>query len=179
MSRTRWIYLVGFPLVVFGLCAFSYYLGLERGRQTQPSVSEESPEGSPSPSSGTHESAEDLTFFKTLKEGGETPSARPKTESSAAKLAEKIEKTAEAKDEAGSIVVQVSAFRDVGKAHEMVDDLKNRGYTAFTHSDRKVTDGWYRVFVGPYPSKEKAGNVLEELVEKGFSKGFVTQLGPS
>ncbi|MFH1262295.1 MAG: SPOR domain-containing protein [Pseudomonadota bacterium] len=163
MDRNRWVYYVGFPLVVAVLCAFSYYLGLTRGKQvpsTSPRVGGGSAETVP------HEIGTDLTFFKTLK--GEDPEPTK---------IKKAEEQAEREVGKGSIAVQVSAFRDIGKAHEMVSELENRGYSAFTRSPREGKgDGFYRVYVGPFVSKSDADSALAELAGKGFNQGFVTNL---
>ncbi len=119
-----------------------------------------------------HEFGGELTFFKTLKAVDEPEAAKPQPSEKLRKAEEHAESDAGG---GGSVVVQVSAFRDIGKAHEMVDDLKNRGLTAFAKSSKG--DGFYRVYVGPFASKEEASGALKDLVEKGFEQSFVTDLG--
>jgi cell division septation protein DedD len=170
VERNRLIYYVGFPLAVAALCGFSYFLGLSRGKQVGPTpapVVEEAGKAVP------HEIGSELTFFKTLKadEGGAPKSSTP------LERIRKAEEVAEKQVGKGSIGVQVSAFRDIGKAHELVSELENRGFTAFVRSPKEGKgDGWYRVYVGPFSSKQDAGGALGELASKGFGSGFVTEL---
>jgi hypothetical protein len=170
MNRDRLIYYVAFPLVVAALCAFSYYLGWNRGRQPPPSGGTDTEASAPEP----HEIGGELTFFKTLK-AKEEP--QQETTPSIERL-RKAEERAEVEPSSdGSSVVQVSAFRDIGKAHELVDDLKNRGFTAFTKpSPSGSGERWYRVYVGPFPGKEESSNAQQDLAEKGFGRGFLTTL---
>lgn len=119
-----------------------------------------------------HQLGGELTFFRTLKAADEPEATKPQPSEKLRKAEERAEGDVGG---GGSVVVQVSAFQDIGKAHEMVDDLKNRGLTAFAKSSKG--DGFYRVYVGPFASKEEASGALKDLVEKGFEKGFVTDLG--
>jgi cell division septation protein DedD len=178
MNRDRIVYYVAFPLLVVALCAFSYYLGLSRGRQvaSAPEVAK-AVEGQTAP----HEIGGELTFFKTLKAKDDTETAGTAKPENPGPPSEKLLKAEErAEIDAGgngSSVVQVSAFRDIWKAHEMVDDLKNRGFRAFTKSSpAERGERWYRVYVGPFVSKEDASGALKDLSDKGFGGGFLTDL---
>lgn len=181
MSRSRTIYYVFFPCVTAGLCAFSYYLGLHRGKQVAldvPSVIDSIP-GQETP----HPPQEELTFFKTLNEKEaplvladvtpEAPVSPPSRPSGVLKTAKKGGGFAK-KGEEGSVVIQMSAFRDIGKADELTDSLRNRGFSAYTETTRKGGVSWHRVFVGPFKTRPDADGVSSQLVEKGFPSGFVT-----
>src|SRR5258706_6163500 len=110
MSQQRSIYYVAFPLVAAGLCGFSYYLGFMRGKQ-EASVPARSERQLPKE---VHPNPGELTFFKTLK-SDETPKEITKPNPPAGAIVKKIEEDQpEVEAKAGSIVVQVSAFRDIG-----------------------------------------------------------------
>jgi cell division septation protein DedD len=160
---SRLIHYVVFPAVVFGLCVFSYYLGWNRGRQasvTPPgSLSDVPAEAAP------HGTTEDLTFFKTL--NSEIP-----PEPSLAEEAKPVQGEAKA----GDWVVQVSAFKDVGRAHETIDILKNKGLPAFARHQGKGGAEFHRVYIGPYASRGEADRAARDLVQIGFPGNFVTRL---
>ena len=178
MNKGKLIYYVTFPLLVAVLCAFSYYLGWTRGKQQ--GVVESAPE-LVKKSSEPHPPVGELTFFKTLRSTEPTPVAKivtpkPKPAEKSIKDPDEVEKELARK---GEIAVQVSAFRDIGKAHELVDELKNKGYPAFTGSEKNPDGGWFRVYVGPYQTKEEASSASSELENKGYQKGFVTNVPKS
>lgn len=60
--------------------------------------------------------------------------------------------------------VQTGLFRMVGNAEELADRLWYYGYPA----DIDMTNGLYRVLVGPYDSMQKAVNTERELRSMGF-----------
>ncbi|HLG19931.1 MAG TPA: SPOR domain-containing protein [Bdellovibrionota bacterium] len=185
MTRSRLVYLVVFPFVSLGLCAFSYYLGWSRAKQAISGNPAETGLSVTPP----HPAQEELTFFKTLKE--EQPTAgraleaqeptpkvakvEPKMESKAARAIAISDEESKIPGGKGTMVVQVSAFRDIGKAHELIDSLKNQGFPAFARSGTKGKQEWHRVFVGPYADRTKADGAAKDLAAKGFGEGFVTQ----
>ncbi len=59
-------------------------------------------------------------------------------------------------------VIQLSSFTKKSNADEFVNLVKTKGYSPFI---KKVGDGkiWYKVRVGPYPSRQEAGEVAREL----------------
>ena len=186
MNRSRMVYYLGFPLVTFLLCGFSYYLGWTRGKQALRGITEAQVAPIPSTSPEAHEVAEELTFFRTLREPEDTAAhavkgpagERPaKAGTRLPKDLEEAEGTASPAGKGGTIAIQVSAFRDIGRAHELISELKNRGFPAFTPKQSRNKDSWYRVFVGPFHDREQANSISEELQQKGFSKGFLTNLG--
>ncbi len=187
MKRSKWIYYVGFPVATFGLCLFAYYLGWQRGKQWREVSSSQKPVES---LLKEHESAQELTFFKTLKdepsvkpiedaEPAKTPSPTKVVSTPAPKAllaTEPAAVTAAPKNKKG-YVIQISAFRDIGKAHELADQIKNDGYPAFTKTTKEMGGALHRVYVGTYDEKGRAVAVVAELKKKGFKEGFVTSVG--
>jgi cell division septation protein DedD len=167
MDRNRIVYLVAFPLVTVALCAGAYLIGFSRGRQAALS-----PPAAPEIAvPEEHAASENLTFFKTLKEkeGVPTPGLTPPAEPQAPAA-----RPAEAKP--SGLLIQVSAFKDIGKAHEMSDALKNRGYPASIVSNRDKGQEWHRVYVGPFPDRAAADETAGKLERDGFGKTFVTKV---
>jgi DedD protein len=68
-----------------------------------------------------------------------------------------------------SFFVQVGAFSEASKAVSLSDDLKGRGFSAFTESAGAVT----RVRLGPFPSRSEAQRAVERLSTLGID-GVVT-----
>lgn len=68
-----------------------------------------------------------------------------------------------------SFFVQVGAFSEASKAASLSDDLKGRGFSAFTESAGAVT----RVRLGPFPSRSEAQRAVERLSTLGID-GVVT-----
>ncbi|MGL1832825.1 SPOR domain-containing protein [Rhodocyclaceae bacterium SMB388] len=68
-----------------------------------------------------------------------------------------------------SFFVQVGAFSEASKAVSLSDDLKGRGFSAFTESAGAVT----RVRLGPFPSRSEAQRAVERLSALGID-GVVT-----
>jgi cell division septation protein DedD len=63
--------------------------------------------------------------------------------------------------------VQVSAVRVSGDALNVVANLKGKGYPAHIEADRG--DGWHRVLVGPFASREAAEESRKRLTADGFN----------
>jgi len=74
-----------------------------------------------------------------------------------------------AAESAQSFFVQAGAFSDANKAASLSNDLKSRGFTAFTEQAGAVT----RVRVGPFSSRGEADKVVERLAGIGLD-GVVT-----
>ena len=68
----------------------------------------------------------------------------------------------------GNLSIQVGAFSKAAGAEKLADELNNKGFSYLITS----TDGMYRVFVGDFPSKDLAAEVLTRLKQSGFS-GYV------
>jgi cell division protein FtsN len=63
--------------------------------------------------------------------------------------------------------VQVSAVRVPADADNVAANLREKGYPAHIEADRG--DGWYRVLVGPFASREAAEESRNRLRSEGFS----------
>lgn len=177
MKLNRYSYYVGVPLVTFGLCAFSYYLGYQRGAQPEQQKGD-SPTIAKKP---LHDTSEDLTFFKVLKEKPVKKSVKKSDKKKKVSKVSKVKKvTASKKSDPSKVLfklsIQVSAFKDIGKAHELIDALKNKGYPAYTETKLSSGFEWHRVFVGPYPTRVQADRVATKLSNNGFKGGFVTRV---
>jgi len=63
--------------------------------------------------------------------------------------------------------VQVSAVRVAADANNVAGNLRQKGYPAHIEADRG--DGWHRVLVGPFASREAAQESLKRLTTDGFT----------
>ncbi len=58
-------------------------------------------------------------------------------------------------------VVQLSSFREQKNAERFVSRIKKKGYTPFVV--RTEDSKWYKIRIGPYPSKAEARQVVRDL----------------
>ncbi|MDA0205334.1 MAG: SPOR domain-containing protein [Acidobacteria bacterium] len=63
--------------------------------------------------------------------------------------------------------VQVSAVRVAADANSVASNLRGKGYPAHIEADRG--DGWHRVLVGPFASREAAEESRKRLTTEGFN----------
>ena len=68
--------------------------------------------------------------------------------------------------EAGRIQIQVAALKNRSNAEGLVEWLRNQGFQA--HVDADGTDGFLRVYVGPFEEAESAAAVQQRLEQEGF-----------
>lgn len=95
------------------------------------------------------------------------PTAAPKSEASAKTT------SAASKTEQGRFSVQVSAFRDMGGADQLVATLRNKGYKAYhIRVDVPGKGRWFRVRVGAFEDRDAAEKMLDRLRNDNF-KGIV------
>ncbi|MBW1848322.1 MAG: SPOR domain-containing protein [Deltaproteobacteria bacterium] len=128
---------------------------------------------------------EELDFYKFLKENrGEERSKiklsrnenhKNKVSVSKKDVSPKVSQSDEAKssnmrDEGGkNFTIQVASVQDEKTASRMVADLKKDGYPAYKMNANIPELGvWFRVRVGPYSSRDKAGSVIEGLKKRKF-----------
>jgi cell division protein FtsN len=90
-----------------------------------------------------------------------TPAPRPTTPPPAPRPA------APARAAAAGYNVQVSAVRVAADAANVVANLQQKGYPAHVEADRG--DGWHRVLVGPFASREAAEESRNRLTTDGFN----------
>ena len=66
-----------------------------------------------------------------------------------------------------NFTIQVASVQDEKTANRMVADLKKDGYPAYKMNINIPELGvWFRVRVGPYSSRDKAGSVIEVLKKR-------------
>lgn len=81
-------------------------------------------------------------------------------------------------------MVQLGSFHEEKNAKSFVSDIKKKGYTPFMM--RSENSQWYKVRVGPYPSKGEARQIAQDLKKSHdipalviHSKGGPPDLGDS
>jgi hypothetical protein len=74
-----------------------------------------------------------------------------------------------AAEEGGAYFVQVFAGRDRSSAEELVGRLEGQGLPVHLDSEPDGGSLLYKVRVGGYPTKERAGEVAQGLTSGGFS----------
>ncbi|MBT5551373.1 MAG: SPOR domain-containing protein [Nitrospina sp.] len=73
-------------------------------------------------------------------------------------------------------MVQLGSFHEEKNAELFVARIKKKGYTPFVV--RKENSKWYKIRVGPYPSKSEANQVAKDLKKKqGISAMVVLSQG--
>ncbi len=77
-----------------------------------------------------------------------------------------VQRPAISASEAGRIRIQVAALKNRSNAEGLVDWLRNQGFQA--HVDADGTDGFLRVYVGPFEEAESAAAVQRRLEQEGF-----------
>jgi hypothetical protein len=75
-------------------------------------------------------------------------------------------------------MVQLGSFQEEKNAELFVARIKKKGYTPFVV--RKENSKWYKIRVGPYPSKSEANQVAKDLKKRQGISAMVTlsQGGP-
>lgn len=74
--------------------------------------------------------------------------------------------------EKGSYSVQLNAYAEKGNAERFVLKLKNRGYHPYMVTF-KTDKLWYKVLIGPYPSRKKALQVVQDFGRKDKLKAII------
>lgn len=119
------------------------------------------PEYTPQESAGVDTAQPQMIETPALEEtkkGEVKPTASPSTGTVAAST-----KLSEMK---GEYTVQVSAWRTLETAQEMVTRLAGAGYPAYVE-ERSYKDGpWYTVRIGRYPSRKEAQMAVENFAEE-------------
>jgi septal ring-binding cell division protein DamX len=126
---------------------------------------------------------DDLTFYNTLTD---TAPAKPvesaekvaakKAPATAREEAKPEAESAEAKNRGKTWSVQVNSYPDAKSAGELLEQLKNKGYSAFVTEAQVNGKTWYRVRVGRFTSREEASKTEAALKTKeGYAKAFATR----
>ncbi len=101
---------------------------------------------------------------------------RPKPSGASSKSPAVTEQTASpAPVGEGGFFIQVAASRSRPDAEKIVRVLKARGYPAFVAAPEgsSASDNLHRVQVGPYPGRDKAEKVRDQLALEGFKQPFI------
>ena len=75
--------------------------------------------------------------------------------------------------EAGGYVVQLGAFANYANAQNFVAHLSNQTAGAAVEAKVRQIDGLFRVFVGPYPTRDNARRALDSLRDTAGLEGTV------
>ena len=71
--------------------------------------------------------------------------------------------------------IQVAAFREKVRADALVEELKDKGYSAYLQlGEIKKGEGWYRVRVGAFQFKEEAMREVENLQGQEALPPYIT-----
>ena len=94
------------------------------------------------------------------------PAARPQPPPEKATAAAPLE---------SRFAVQVAASGVREDAENIAKTLKSHGFPAFVVPPEKAGDKFYRVQVGPYPTREAAEKIKPRLEQEGFKQPFIKQ----
>jgi cell division protein FtsN len=110
--------------------------------------------------------AQSKTADLTSKQKGDSPSA-PSLENSTSKQIKP--------QKGGTLAVQVASTKDPASANQMVAQLQNKGYPAFSMKAEIPEKGtWYRVRIGYFNSKADAESVQRQLLQEKY-KGIIVR----
>jgi rare lipoprotein A len=73
--------------------------------------------------------------------------------------------------EAGGYVVQLGAFANYANAQNFVTHLSNQTTGVAVEAKVRQIDGLFRVFVGPYPTRDDARRALDTLRDTAGLEG--------
>lgn len=73
--------------------------------------------------------------------------------------------------------VQTGSYTDESHARSVADELRSKGYSSSTRSERDGDRMIYKVQVGAYRSKNGAGKAAEDLQKKGYP-AYVSPISP-
>ncbi|MEZ4704296.1 MAG: SPOR domain-containing protein [Bdellovibrionota bacterium] len=72
-------------------------------------------------------------------------------------------------------IIQMGAFKDIGKAHELTDRLKNMGFDTVTDTSSSASGQLFKVVVRA-KNKDDAQTLLTKLQKDGFGQAFVKKI---
>jgi hypothetical protein len=113
------------------------------------------------------EVTDELTYFDRLQGTEQRP--EPAREATRATPPPPSPPGGGAREEGGAYFVQVFAGRDRSSAEELVGRLEGQGLPVHLDSEPDGGGLLYKVRVGGYPTKERAGEVAQGLTRGGFS----------
>lgn len=187
MSQKKMVYYIAFPAFMFLLCVFTYQLGFKRG--ISHSKKEQINKVLDELEKTEIDEDSKLTYYQELheeknpiveqinadqeKKAGPSVSQNtptPKTTTTVSSAAPNTTKTSNA-ESTSSTSIQVGAFKDLGKADELIDRLKNSGFDAYTKPVLSKGNELYRVLVKS--SKSDVAKTQSKLLNHGYSNTFV------
>jgi cell division protein FtsN len=88
----------------------------------------------------------------------------------------KADKEGAAKTDDKPYAIQVAAFKDAADADKKVAELKKKGFSAYRVIGKVPGKGiWYRVRIGDYNDRDKAGDMMSRLKKAGEKPILVEQ----
>lgn len=73
--------------------------------------------------------------------------------------------------------IQVAAFREKVRADILIEELKDKGYSAYLQIGMiKKGEDWYRVRVGAFKNREEAKREVDNLPKQGSLPPYITQM---
>ena len=172
-----------FQFVVFligtaGILTLTFFIGFMAGRITSRGA-----DATAGALAQKDEGEVPLSFYKILKSDkhvermeAEEPVKKPKATKTPASGSKK--KRVKSDGSSGPYMVQVSAYKDKSRAEGLVDTLRSKGYRADVYGEEKK-DGWFRVRVGGFSTKEKAKDMAEEITRNTGLDVFVVKVEAS
>ena len=73
--------------------------------------------------------------------------------------------------------VQTGSYTDESHARSIADELRSKGYSSSTRSEREGDHLVYKVQVGAYRTKSGAGRAAEDLQKKGYP-AYISPISP-
>jgi len=117
---------------------------------------------------------------------GSNPASSPETNAAPSAPAdpdfERVNKPADSEkgQEGGGKVqfrVQTGSYTDESHARSIADELRSKGYSSSTRSEREGDHLVYKVQVGAYRTKSGAGKAAEDLQKKGYP-AYISPISP-
>jgi len=108
-------------------------------------------------------------------EHGDEPKGMEEGEGEPGKLTEQAAASPESPAGEGAYTVNVASFREKARADQHVDDLKKKGFQAFSWEiDLPQKGKWHRVSIGGFSSLSEAERFAKDLEEEGFQTFVAT-----
>jgi hypothetical protein len=70
--------------------------------------------------------------------------------------------------------LQIGAFAESERAHQIQEKFKQEGFPVFIRQNKDERGDWHRVFIGPYPDREKAIQVRDRIREDYGTESFLS-----
>lgn len=75
-------------------------------------------------------------------------------------------------------IIQIASFSSKQNAINFVEKLKQQGHPAYRRKNLQSSETIYRIFVGPYVTKEKAQQAMEQVNKLSPSQGILQVFDP-